>query len=129
MSLSRSISISILPGSFAICQLSVDENIPSRPSAAHFWSVSVTGDEVSVVLPQEYVQPGWVADLDWRCLKVGGPLDFKQTGVLASIAGPLSGSGISIFTLSTYETDYFLVKEINLDKTVKVLESSGHRFP
>jgi hypothetical protein len=89
MSLTRSISISILPGSFAICQLSPDENIPSRPSAASFWSVSVTGDEISVVLPQEYVQPGWLPDLNWRCLKVRGPLNLNQTGVLESIAGPL----------------------------------------
>ncbi len=65
---------------------------------------------------------------DWRCLKVEGPLDFTLTGILASLATPLAGAGISIFAISTFGTDYVLVKEINLQKTIAVLQNVGHRI-
>lgn len=60
----------------------------------------------------------------WYCLKVRGPLDFALTGILASLAAPLAEAGISIFAISTYDTDYFLVKE--LDRAIAVLSKSGH---
>lgn len=64
----------------------------------------------------------------WRALQVEGPLDFSLTGILASLATPLSGAGISIFAISTYDTDYLLVKEVHLDRARKVLEALGYTF-
>ncbi len=128
MDFSRSLSISILPERIAIWRLPPEEAVPARPPEAGFWSVSATEEEISVVSPEEHVQSGRTVDRGWLCLKVQGPLEFDQMGILASLADPLSRAGIPIFVISTYETDYLLVKEENLGKTVTVLESAGHRF-
>ena len=65
----------------------------------------------------------------WKALKVRGPLDFSQVGILASIAGPLSNAGISIFTISTFDTDYILIKEGTLKPAITALEAAGHQVP
>ena len=65
-------------------------------------------------------QPGW------RCLQVAGPLDFALTGVLASLAQPLAAAGVSIFAISTYDTDYLLVPDEALDASLAALRSAGH---
>ena len=77
-------------------------------------------------MPEEIVPADWKAETGWRCLKVLGPLDFGLTSILASIAVPLSDAGISIFALSTYDTDYLLVRENDLEKAKQVLLASGH---
>ena len=78
------------------------------------------------MLPQSKVPPDWDAEPGWRCLKVQGPLNFDQTGVLASLVGPLAEAAISVFSISTYDTDYLLVKEHDLDKARSVLTKQGH---
>ena len=62
----------------------------------------------------------------WRCLKVKGPLDFALTGILASLANPLARAGISIFAVSTFDTDYLLVKEGDLERAAEALSIAGH---
>jgi len=64
----------------------------------------------------------------WRCLKVDGPLDFSLTGILTSLAAPLSAAGISIFAISTYDTDYLLLKEEQLDSAIRTLQQYGHHI-
>jgi hypothetical protein len=66
------------------------------------------------------------AETGWRCLKVQGPLDFNLTGILSSIAAPLAEVEVSIFAISTYNTDYILVKENDLEKAKQALRASGH---
>ena len=122
----KSLSLSILPQRLAICRLFPDEPIPEFLAHSQFWSVTRTRDELSVILPEEIVPADWKAETGWRCLKVLGPLDFGLTSILASIAVPLSHAGISIFALSTYDTDYLLVRENDLEKAKQVLLASGH---
>ena len=83
-------------------------------------------DELSIVCPQGQLPEYKEAELGWRALKVAGPLDFSLTGVLADLANPLAKAGSSIFALSTYNTDYLLVKEDKLEQAVSTLEASGH---
>ena len=64
---------------------------------------------------------------DWRCLQVDGPLDFALIGILADLAGILAEAKISIFVLSTYDTDYLLVKADSLTAAVQALERAGHK--
>ena len=71
------------------------------------------------------MQAGWKAEKGWRCLKVLGPLDLGLTGILASLAAPLAEAGVPIFAISTYDTDYILVKEENLEKARQGLQASG----
>ena len=122
----KSLSVITLPQRFAICRLSSNEPLPSFLSHSQFFSVTRTSDELSVVLPEEMVPINWKADTGWRCLKVIGPLDFDLTGILASLVMPLCEAGISIFTISTYDTDYLLVREIDLKKATQALMKSGH---
>ena len=79
-----------------------------------------------MVLSEEIVPADWKAETGWRCLKVIGPLDFDLTGSLASLAMPLCEAGVSIFVISTYDTDYLLVREDNLEKATQILLESGH---
>lgn len=63
---------------------------------------------------------------DWKCIKVEGVLDFSLTGILSSLANPLAENNISIFAISTYNTDYLLIKSHSIEKAKVVLENEGH---
>ncbi|MBA7698577.1 MAG: ACT domain-containing protein [Calditrichaeota bacterium] len=110
----------------AICHLPPNDYLPTTLGRARFWSVTRTDKGYSIVLPEENVPPGWQAETGWRGLKVQGPLDLDLTGVLASITTPLAEAKVSIFAISTYDTDYILVREKDLEKAKQVLMASGH---
>jgi uncharacterized protein len=80
------------------------------------------------VCPQENVPTGIKADTGWICLKLEGPFPFSQTGVLTSFLGPLSTNAIPIFAISTYDTDYVLVKEGFLAAALNFLQQAGHEL-
>jgi hypothetical protein len=122
------LTLSLLPDSYAICRLNRDAPIPEWAAARAFLSITRTGDELSVVCAEIDVPPGVKSDRGWRCLKVEGPLDLSLTGVLASLANPLAEARIGIFAISTFDTDYVLVKDKNLSRAVEVLVQSGHRL-
>ena len=112
----------VLPGRYAICRLEPQEALPSS-----FFSVTRTADELSVVCVEERAPAGVQCELGWRILQVAGPLEFSLTGVLVAIATPLAEAGVSIFAISTFDTDYVLVKEDDLVKAVDALRAAGHR--
>jgi hypothetical protein len=120
------LAFSVLPQRFAVCRLAPGEPFPDHVTRWPFWSVTRTGEELSVVLPEEGVCGGWRAERGWRCLKVHGPLDFSLVGILASISTVLAAAGISVFVLSTYDTDYVLVREADLDGARRALIREGH---
>jgi len=122
----KSLSLSVLPERLAICRLSPDEPIPKSLAHAQFWSATRTEEELSIVVPEETVPAYWKAERGWRCLKVLGLLDFDLTGILASVAVPLDKEGLSIFVISTHNTDYILVRDGDLEKAKQVLVASGH---
>lgn len=119
--------LSILPEPMAICRLGKDAPIPDWALAGSFLSITRTLDELSIVCPQILVPDGVKKEDEWRCLKVEGSLDFSLTGVIASLTMPLAFEGISVFTVSTYDTDYLMVKQRNLKKTIAVLSGNGHQ--
>jgi len=120
------LSLTVLPERLAICRLSPDESLPECVAHARFWSATRTDEELSIVLPEETVPAGWQAETGYRCLKVLGPLDLSLTGILASLAVPLTEASVSIFAISTYDTDYILVREDDLVKTRQALLAAGH---
>ncbi|OGP51944.1 MAG: amino acid-binding protein [Deltaproteobacteria bacterium RBG_13_51_10] len=122
------LTLSILPETLVICQMDKDARIPDWLLAGTFYSITKTAEELSVVCPQTNVPEGIKKDEGWRCLKVEGPLDFSTTGILASLTMPLAKEGISVFAVSTYNTDYLLVKEQHLGKAVQVLSQNGHQI-
>jgi hypothetical protein len=115
-------------GTFAVCKLPPDAPLPHWAAGSPFCSITRTPDELSVVCHQDAVPAGVRCERGWRCLRVGGTLDFSLVGVLASLVGPLSVAAVSVFVLSTFDTDYLLVKEQDLGLAVQVLLRHGHSF-
>lgn len=122
----KRLDLSVLPQRLAVCRLDSQDAIPDWLAEEDFWSVTRTDEELSVVLPEASAPATWRAEKGWRCLKVRGPLDFSLTGVLASLASPLAEAGISIFAISTYDSDYILVRDRDLEQAKEVLSDAGH---
>ncbi len=123
------ITLKKLDQEFTICKLTPDATIPDWIWASSLYSISKTADELSLICEQDKIAPypNMLQSNDWKCLQVLGPLDFSLTGILSSIAQPLAENKISIFALSTYDTDYILVKKENFIRAQEVLEGSGFK--
>ena len=118
------ITLSLMPDRLAVCRLDVSSEIPSwEIDAGDFFSITKTGEELSVVCLESNVPHHIKAEKGWRGLKVEGPLDFGLTGILYSICKPLAEVKISIFAISTYDTDYVLIKEDKLQDAMAALEN------
>jgi hypothetical protein len=118
----------LLPGLFAVCQLDPDAALPAWAVSVSSSLVSITrsATELSVVCAQEHVPDDVQCEGNWRCLMVEGPLDFSLTGVLSALLAPLAAAGVSIFALSTFDTDYLLVRATQLDLALEALSAAGH---
>lgn len=117
--------LQILEKSFAVCRLEPKSNIPTWALAGAFFSISRTETELSVVCEESLVPLEVRSETGWRILQVLGTLDFNLTGILASIVNPLAEAKISIFSISTFDTDYVLVKDVSLELSRQVLRSKG----
>ena len=119
----------VLDPRFAVCRMSPGSTIPGSPAAAEFWSLSITRDEISLVCEESLVPSGCTSiERTWRAIKVLGPLDFSLQGVMASLVGPLAEMHLGVFVVSTYDTDYVLVKEFDLEPAVRTLQAAGHEL-
>jgi hypothetical protein len=118
-----------LPDTLAICRLEASAPLPpwaAQPSP--FLTVSRTAHELSITTLQSAVPAGVACERDYRAVRVRGPLPLNLIGILAAIADPLAAAGLSIFAISTYDTDYVLLKTRDLDVALKVLEQAGHQI-
>jgi len=122
----RLMRLEVLRGEFAIVRLEATAGVPAWVEPSEFLSITRTSEELSIVCESSRVPLEIAAERGWRCMKVGGPLEFSLTGVLASLADPLARAGIPIFAISTFDTDYLLVKTATLEAAVAALESVGH---
>ncbi len=102
-------------------------DIPPWALAGSFMSITRTPDELSIVCLDRQIPESIDREGGWRALKIQGPLDFSLTGILASITVPLAQAAIPIFAVSTFETDYVMVKEQDLDRGIEVLSRHGHQ--
>ena len=114
-----------LPGTYAVCRLNPEAAVPAW-AAGPFLNITFTDVELTIICPAEYVPADVRAERDWRVLKLVGPFPFTATGVLASLATPLARSSISLLSIATYDTDYFLVKSDAFEDAVAVLTAAGH---
>lgn len=124
----KRLAVDVRPGDYSIVRLQPG----SLPAAGLFElggealvSVTSTPDEVSVVCPTESAPTG-ETEHGWRLLTVRGPLEFTLTGIMAALAGELAAAGVSLFALSTYDTDHVLVKAADLERAIKALTEAGH---
>ena len=121
------LSLAILPERFAVCQFSPDGPLPRPLPGCRFWSLTCTDDEMSLVLPEDDVPADFRAERGWRCLKILGILNFAMVGVLAALSSALALASVSVFVVSTYQTDYLLVRAGDLERAVATLRERGHR--
>ena len=123
----RRLTLRSLPARFAVCKLAPDAGIPGGLDESVLYSVTRTENELSLVCRDARDLPGQV-ERGWCCLEVEGPFEFTLVGVLASLTQPLAEAGVSIFALSTFDTDYLLVKEAQYESAVAALQAAGHRI-
>ena len=115
------------PESFCIHRLSPDREVDlNRLSDVSWYSMTRTNDELSVIAPDDiYLGPG-ERQIGWSCLQIGDILDFAVVGVIAGISKILAEANVSIFTVSTYNTDYILVRTSDIDTAIRALTAAGH---
>lgn len=122
----NALTLSVLPGRFAVCRQGPEDEIPGWAWGGSFVSITRAPGELSIVCAEENVPAHVPAERGRRLLGVRGPLEFSLTGILAALAEPLAAAGISIFSISTFETDYVLVADAVVEQAIAVLEQAGH---
>ena len=120
--------LTVLKEQLSVCRLERDSDIPLWAIESKFFSITKTSDELSIVSSEENTPIGVKCEKGWRGLKIEGPLDFGLIGILSEISSILAVEKISIFAISTYDTDYILLKSNQLDNAIKALESKGYEI-
>ncbi|HTC65972.1 MAG TPA: ACT domain-containing protein [Candidatus Acidoferrum sp.] len=122
----RNFELSLLAETFTILHLAPDAVVPEWATQGQFFSITRTSDELSVIAETALVPDRLRTEVSWRVLKVHGPFDLAEVGVLASLVMPLAAAGVSVFTISTFETDYLLVQSGQLRDAVSGLRNAAH---
>jgi len=122
------LQLNILENHFTIHRFPANHEIPNQVYESQFYSISKTDEELSIVCNSTTQVNSEKSDTDWSCIKVEGPLDFSLTGILAKISTVLAKAEISIFAISTFDTDYILLKSEKLPFAKKALLKSGYTF-
>jgi len=124
----QQLTLVLLDGRFAVCKLDPDDAIPVWALQGKFYSVTRSDTELSLICHQQNVPANITCEREWRCIKVDGIFDLSMSGVLESLVSLLSAARISVLAVSTFETDYVLVKEADLGRTRKTLANAGHKI-
>jgi hypothetical protein len=121
------LNLTLLPDRLAICRLAADDALPAWAATVRgFLSLTRTAEELSVVCAESAVPEHVKREAGWIAYQVAGPLDFALTGILAALAGPLADAGISLFAVSTFDTDYILVRASAAEAAGAALRAAGH---
>jgi uncharacterized protein len=127
----KRIEVDVRPETYAVSRLSPDVELPTELlHASGLVSVTRTPDELSVVCPQPQaalLPAGANTSEDWRLLTVRGPLEFTLTGIMAALSAALAAAGVTLFALSTFDTDHLLVRATDLERAVRALREGGHQ--
>lgn len=123
----RRFELSLLHERFAIARLAPDAAVPSWAAPGPFFSITRTTDELSVVTAARNVPDDVQKQAVFRVLKIHGPFALSEIGVVSALAAPLADAKISLFVISTFDTDYLLVSPEQLQAAVATLEKAGHK--
>jgi hypothetical protein len=120
----------VLGDRLAVCRLASDQPLPAwaRPLKGEFFSATHTAEEVSIIAAESRTPEAAKCERGFRPIKVQGPLDFSLVGIIAGLSGTLADAGVSIFAFSTYDTDYVMVKEADLERAVVALRKAGYEI-
>lgn len=122
----RHLTLSLLPGWYSICRMDAATPVPPWATRDTFFSVTRTAEELSVVCETAAVPQGIQAEHDRRAFAVQGPLDFNAIGILAELSGRLAAATVSLFVVSTYDTDYLFVRDVDVNRSTAALREAGH---
>jgi len=125
---SRTLTLSVVHGLFAIVKLSPESAIPDWATGNEFFSVTRNAEELSLVVSESNLPSSLDASRGWRLFKVHGPFAFTEVGVVAALASPLARIGVGIFVISTFDTDYLLIQQEEIPAAIEALEHAGHRI-
>ncbi len=125
---STKIVLSTLEEIYIIHKLAQSTNLPEGLIGCEFYSLSNSQEEMSLVCPEQMLIQSENSSPNWKCLKVAGPLDLNLTGILAGLSDTLARAKISIFAISTFETDYLLIQKQSLKTAKNALISQGYQF-
>jgi hypothetical protein len=117
-----------LHGLYAICKLDAAAAIPDWAATGAFSSITRTSDELSIVCEEANIPPDTRVERGFSCLQLEGPFDFQAVGVLKSFLEPLAQSGVPIFAISTYDTDWILIQDKHWENALSVLIDAGHEM-
>jgi hypothetical protein len=120
------LTLTILEGRFCVCRLPADAGIPAWVPRTGWASITRTAAELSIACAEDAVPRNVPAERPYRLLGIEGPLDFALTGIVLSVARPLADAGIAIFVVSTFDTDYLLVRAEALPAAIAALQAAGH---
>ncbi len=124
----QSLKLEVLDQHFSIHRFEPSTEVPKKVFKSGFFAVCRTDEELSVVCPASLVLVGSKCNTGWAGIKIVGPLDLDEVGVLAGVLRILSVYRISILAVSTYDTDYIFVKALNLKRAVSALKNAGYKF-
>jgi len=117
----------VLPDTLAICRLGPDDSIPSWAATSQpFITISRTRSELSITAPEHLVTSFAGCEHGYRAVRVEGALPLDLVGIVAAMAQPLADAGISLFAISTFETDYILVQDADLPRARAAWQRAGH---
>jgi hypothetical protein len=120
------LAFTLLPERMAIARLEHDSPIPTWASGGAFTSITRTPHELSIVCEERAMPREIAAARGWRGLMLQGPFALTETGIAAEFTAVLGHAKVSVFVISTYETDFVLVPEKSLDVAISALERAGH---
>jgi hypothetical protein len=127
----KHIPLSVLPGHHAVCRLESREQVPAwaARSTGGLSSVTRTADELSIIVADSLAPRNARCERNWRVIKVRGPIPLNLIGVVAGLSGALADASVSLFALSTYDTDYIMVKQVDLSRATRALRRAGYAIP
>jgi hypothetical protein len=123
------LTLKVLDVTLAICQLEPGSEVEEWSDGTGIFSVMRTDDEVTIVCSEELVPEGVKCSKGWKCIHIVGHFEFSEIGVLSQMVLPLAGAGVPIFVMSTFNTDYILVRKQDLQKASEALRTAGHDIP
>jgi uncharacterized protein len=123
------LTLLLFDGCLAVCRLPSNSPVPTWAFAkGPLSSITRSEKELSIICGETAVPSGVRCERGWRVMKVENSLNFAQTGILVALAAPLADAGVSIFTISTFDSQYLMVKEASIELALKILVNAGHEI-
>lgn len=122
------LTLKLLDETYGVCSLEKDSEISPWIVEGNFLSITKTDEELSIVCEEKNISEGIKYEGGWKILKIEGKLDFALVGILAKISNIMAENNISIFAISTYDTDYILIKLNNINKAVELLKKENYNI-